>query len=50
MLMNFTLAQYKWEGTDFKNINVDTFPRGQIVEFTNLEEFCHSSLLQVALA
>lgn len=44
-MVNLTVAQYNWQGTDYQSIFVDTFPRGQVIEFTNLEEFCHSALL-----
>jgi len=50
LLLNFTLAQYQWGTDKFNYINVATFDRGQVVEFTNLEEFCHSSILFIAFA
>jgi solute carrier family 8 (sodium/calcium exchanger) len=35
-------AQYTWEGESFDQRNINKFERGQIVEFTSEDEFCHS--------
>ena len=34
-------TSYIYEETLYEYISIRTFPRGRIVEFTNLEEFCH---------
>jgi hypothetical protein len=41
MALNVTASTFTWEGQEYNQINVANFPRGQVVEFTNLEEFCH---------
>lgn len=36
------MAQYTWEGENYSKIDTKTYDRGQIVEYTNEEDFCHS--------
>ena len=33
-------ASYWYEGEEFDKMQIKKFSRGQIVEYTNLEEFC----------
>ena len=33
-------ASYFYEGEEYEKRSIKYFPRGQIVEYTNLEEFC----------
>ena len=33
-------ATYYYEGEEYEKMQVKLFPRGRIVEYTNLEEFC----------
>lgn len=33
-------ATYWYEGEEYEKRQIKLFPRGQIVEYTNLEEFC----------
>lgn len=33
-------ASYWYEGEEYKQMQIKRFPRGQIIEYTNLEEFC----------
>lgn len=33
-------AEYLYEGEYYEKRQIKMFPRGQIVEYTNLEEFC----------
>lgn len=33
-------ATYWYEGEEYDKRQIKLFPRGQIVEYTNLEEFC----------
>lgn len=33
-------ATYYYEGEEYDKMMITTFPRGRIVEYTNLEEFC----------
>ena len=33
-------ADYWYEGESYEKRQIKWFPRGQIVEYTNLEEFC----------
>ena len=35
------VANYYYEGEEFEKMSITYFPRGRIVEYTNLEEFCH---------
>ena len=35
-------ADFTWFNNDYEKRKVMNFKRGQIVEFTNKEEFCHS--------
>ena len=34
-------AAYTWNGSEFSKLETFNFERGQVVEYTNLEEFCH---------
>ena len=34
-------ASYYYDGEEFDKISIQYYPRGRIVEYTNLEEFCH---------
>ena len=34
------LASHWYEGEEYDMVQITYFPRGRIVEFTNLEEFC----------
>ena len=34
-------ASYWYDGEEYEKRSITLFPRGQIVEFTNLDEFCH---------
>ncbi len=33
-------ANYMYDGEEYEKRQIKYFPRGKIVEFTNLEEFC----------
>lgn len=33
-------ANYYYDGEEYEKRSIKYFPRGQIVEYTNLEEFC----------
>jgi len=35
-------ATYWYEGKEYEKTQTKYFPRGRIVEYTNLEEFCDS--------
>lgn len=35
-------GSYYYEGDEYDKMQIKYFPRGQIVEYTNLEEFCDS--------
>lgn len=35
-------GDYWYEGEEYEKRQIKLFPRGQIVEYTNLEEFCDS--------
>ena len=35
------LAEYYYDGEEYEKLSIKYFPRGRIVEYTNLEEFCH---------
>ena len=35
-------ATYYYDGEEYEKMQIKYFPRGQIVEYTNLEEFCDS--------
>lgn len=37
-----TASTFTWDGEEYASIAVKNFERGQVVEFTNLEEFCHT--------
>jgi hypothetical protein len=34
------VATYWYEGEEYEKKQIKLFPKGQIVEYTNLEEFC----------
>jgi len=34
-------ATYWFEGEEYEKRQISLFPRGQIVEYTNLDEFCN---------
>ena len=35
------VAEYYYDKEEFEKMSITYFPRGRIVEYTNLEEFCH---------
>ena len=35
-------ANYWYEGEEYDKMQIKSFPRGRIVEYTDLEEFCDS--------
>ena len=36
----FAAQSYWYDGEEYEKMQVKLFPRGRIVEYTNLEEFC----------
>jgi len=41
VVVDQALASYFWEDEHFTAYDVQVYERGNIVEFTNKEEFCH---------
>jgi len=39
-IVTYVSGEYFYDDREFEQMGLTTFPRGQIVEFTNLDEFC----------